>query len=197
MRWLKDKEATEVCIFPPAYLLSFVFAVTKKYHHRHQPYKELCKCNGFEIFAESEQLFKSLSFPAPLLSAPWSTELWGRKIRKPQRFFICYLSSLRHRTLTFTQLDTPWQWPNKSQIRGILNLERQFWKTRTNHPAYDATSRSMSFHHKSCSPSTRRSPLLTALSLLSSDRLANLRFGNVSAPNCKISHSAGNCSMCT
>ena len=55
----------------------------------------------------------------------------------------------------------------------------------------------MSFHHKSCSPSTRRSPLLAALSLLSSDRLANLRFGNVSAPNCKISHSAGNCSMCT
>ena len=37
VRWLKDKEATEVCIFPPAYLLSFVFAVAKKDHHRHQP----------------------------------------------------------------------------------------------------------------------------------------------------------------
>ena len=56
---------------------------------------------------------------------------------------------------------------------------------------YDATSRSMSFLHKSCSPSTCRSPLLAALSLLSSDRLANLRFGNVSAPNCKISQLVG------
>ena len=55
----------------------------------------------------------------------------------------------------------------------------------------------MSFHHKSCSPSTYRSPLSAALSLLSSDKLANLGFGNISAPNCKISDLVGNCSMCT